>query len=43
MVRGNVGGLGVGAASCEAERDEKKVDGARDAEGDVDELKVQLN
>ena len=36
--------LGVGEASCEAERDEKDVDGVGHAEGDdVDELKLQLD
>ena len=34
-------GLGVGEASCEVKRDEKKVDGVEHAEGDeVGELKV---
>ena len=40
MRRGG-GGLRVGEASCEVERDEKEVDGVGHAEGDeVDELKV---
>ena len=35
------GGLRVGEASCEVERDEKEVDGVGHAEGDdMDELKV---
>ena len=35
------GGLEVGEASCEVERDEKEVDGVGYAEGDeVDELKL---
>ena len=43
MRRGG-GGLGIGEASCEVERDEKEVDGIGHAEGDeVDELKVKLD
>ena len=43
-MRGDGGGLVIGEASCEAERDEKEVDGVGHAEGDdVDELKVQLD
>ena len=43
-MRRDGGGLGVGGASCEVERDEKEVDGVGHAEGDeVDELKVQLD
>ena len=35
------GGLGLGEASCEVERDEKEVNGAGHAEGDeVDELQL---
>ena len=38
------GGLGVGEASYEVERDEKEVDVVGHAEGDeVDELNVQLD
>ena len=37
-------GLVIGEASCEAERNEKKVDGVGHAECvDVDELKVQFD
>ena len=43
-VRGGGGGLGVGEASCEAERDTKEVDGVGYAKGDeVDDLEVQLD
>ena len=38
-----MGGLGIGKASCEADRDEKEVDGVGHAEGDeVNDLKVQM-
>ena len=40
-MRRDGGGLGVGEASCEVERDEKAVDGVEHADGDeVDELQV---
>ena len=43
-MRGDGGGLGVGEASCEVERDEKEVDGVGHAEGDeVDDLEVRLD
>ena len=39
-----MGSVGVGEASCEAQRDEKDVDGVGHAEDDdVDEIKVQLD
>ena len=40
-MRRDGGGLGVGEASCEVERDKKEVDGVGHAEGgEMDELKV---
>ena len=43
-MRGDRGRVGDKKASCEAERDEKEVDGVGHAEGDdVDEFKVQLD
>ena len=43
-MRRDGGGLGVGEASCEVERDEKEVDGVGHAADDeLDELKVQLD
>ena len=43
-MRGDRGRVGDRKASCEAERDEKKVDGVGHSEGDdVDELKLQLD
>ena len=43
-VRGDGGRLEIVEASCEAEQDEKEVDGVEHAEGDdVDEFKVQLD
>ena len=43
-VRGDGGGLGVGEASYEVERDEKELDGVGHAEGDeVNDLEVQLD